>query len=142
MNTQYAFHSLTSHQSFSLGCAITGLVFYQELEDDEEEEAKYLFPEQYRNKLFFGDYCKGWIRMIDINGNLTFKTLNLSNSDTYAPAFVKGTAGGLSMTQGHDGSLYFSERGTWWGAYTTNMGVLTGMRLVVLNLYGFCLRCI
>jgi glucose/arabinose dehydrogenase len=107
----------------NLGCAITGLAFYQELEN---EEAEYLFPEQYRNKLFFGDYCQGWIRVIDINGNLTFKTLMLSNSETYAPAIVNGTVGGLSMTQGHDGSLYFSERGTFMGAYTTNMGVLTG----------------
>jgi glucose/arabinose dehydrogenase len=126
MNTRMLFFS----SIFSLGCAITGLAFYQELEN---EEAEYLFPEQYRNKLFFGDYCQGWIRVIDINGNLTFKTLMLSNSETYAPAIVNGTVGGLSMTQGHDGSLYFSERGTFMGAYTTNMGVLTGTRLDVLT---------
>lgn len=91
-----------------------------------ESEAEYLFPAAYRNKVIFGDYCRNWVRVIDIDGDLSFKTLTNTNANRYTTTLITGTVGPVGMTQGHDGGLYFAQRGTSNGAYLVNMGVLSG----------------
>jgi glucose/arabinose dehydrogenase len=76
--------------SDSLGCAITGGSFYN--------PATQQFPETYRGKYFYADFCEGWIRMFDPVAN---------TSDVFA----RFTHSPVDMEVTDDGSLYYLERG-------------------------------
>lgn len=72
------------------GCAITGGVFFS------PESSAY--PEEYRNKYFFQDYCNGWIDMLDIEQ---------LERESFATGLGERT---ISIDVGNDGNLYYLNR--------------------------------
>lgn len=72
------------------GCAITAGVFYN--------PATIQFPATYTGKYFFGDYCDGKIKTLDL-------------STKVATTFASGINRPLDMVTGNDGTLYFIARG-------------------------------
>ena len=70
-------------------CAITGGAFYSPLAGQ--------FPSDYVNDYFFGDYCGGWIRKLDLAaGSVT--------------TFATGIAAPVDLKVADDGSLYYLAR--------------------------------
>jgi glucose/arabinose dehydrogenase len=74
----------------TLGCAITGGVFYR--------PAVAHFPNEFTGDYFFADYCSGWIR-------------RLNPATGTATTFASGTAAVVDLDVGPDGSLYYLGRG-------------------------------
>jgi glucose/arabinose dehydrogenase len=72
-------------------CAITGGAFYSPTTPN--------FPSSYVGKYFFGDYCSGFIRM-------------LNPSTAQATDFLTGASQPVDIQVGTDGSLYYLARGT------------------------------
>jgi hypothetical protein len=72
-------------------CAITGGAFYSPSTPN--------FPSSYIGKYFFGDYCSGFIRMLD-------------PSTATATGFITGAKQPVDIQVGADGSLYYLARGT------------------------------
>ncbi len=72
------------------GCAITAGVFYNPTTAQ--------FPASYTGKYFFGDYCDGNIKTIDL-------------STKAVTTFASGINRPLDMVTGNDGTLYFIARG-------------------------------
>ena len=72
-------------------CAITGGAFYSPSTPN--------FPSFYVGKYFFGDYCSGFIRM-------------LNPSTAQATDFLTGASQPVDIKVGSDGSLYYLARGT------------------------------
>jgi glucose/arabinose dehydrogenase len=78
-----------SHQE---GCAVVGGTFFN--------PPTTTFPEKYRGKYFFGEYCQAQIRMIDPVTGMLEET------------FLRGTQRPVSIQVGPDGNLYYLTRGT------------------------------
>jgi glucose/arabinose dehydrogenase len=73
------------------GCAITGGAFYSPSTTN--------WPSSYIGKYFFGDYCSGFIRML--------------NPSTYRKSeFITGASAPVDIQVGKDGSFYYLARGT------------------------------
>ena len=72
-------------------CAITGGAFYS--------PSTVNFPSSYVGKYFFGDYCSGFIRV-------------LNPSTATASGFITGASQPVDIKVGADGSLYYLARGT------------------------------
>ena len=101
--TNPAYKSPVYYYGHSDGCAITGGAFYSPSTPN--------FPSSYVGKYFFGDYCSGFIRM-------------LNPSTAQATNFITGASQPVDIHVGADGSLYYLARGT--GSvmkvrYTTNL---------------------
>jgi glucose/arabinose dehydrogenase len=73
------------------GCAITGGAFYSPSTTN--------WPSSYRGKYVFGDYCSGFIRM-------------LNPATNQATAFITGASQPVDIQVGDDGSFYYLARGT------------------------------
>lgn len=73
------------------GCAIIGATFYSP--DD-----LYIFPQKYHDKYFFGDYCNGTIRYMDVN--------NPDQIDT----FITDIDRPISIITAPNGDMYYIER--------------------------------
>src|SRR4029078_6308722 len=73
------------------GCAITGGAFYSPTTPN--------FPSSYVGKYFFGDYCSGFIRV-------------LNPSTAQATNFITDASQPVDIQVGGDGSLYYLARGT------------------------------
>jgi glucose/arabinose dehydrogenase len=86
-----AFTSPVYYYDHSQGCAITGAAFYSPPNPN--------FPPFYIDKYFFGDYCSGFIRVLD-------------PSTGQATGFATGAASPVDIQVGADGSLYYLARGT------------------------------
>src|SRR5262249_42796206 len=86
-----AFTPPVYYYDHSQGCAITGAAFYSPLSPN--------FPSFYIDKYFFGDYCSGFIRVLDpVTGQ--------------AAEFATGAAGPVDIQVAANGSLYYLARGT------------------------------
>jgi len=101
--TNPAYKSPVYYYGHSDGCAITGGAFYSPSTPN--------FPSSYVGKYFFGDYCSGFIRI-------------LNPSTAQATNFITGASQPVDIHVGADGSLYYLARGT--GSvmkvrYTTNL---------------------
>ena len=101
--TNPAFKSPVYYYEHSEGCAITGGAFYSPSTPN--------FPSSYVGKYFFGDYCSGFIRVLD-------------PTTAKASGFITGASQPVDIQAGADGSLYYLARGT--GSvmkvrYTTNL---------------------
>src|SRR5437773_9996358 len=100
--TDPGYKSPVYYYGHSDGCAITGGAFYSPSTPN--------FPSSYVGKYFFGDYCAGFIRI-------------LNPSTAQASGFISGASQPVDIQVGADGSLYYLARGT--GSvmkirYTTN----------------------
>ncbi|TAH24752.1 MAG: T9SS C-terminal target domain-containing protein [Cytophagales bacterium] len=81
------------------GCAITGATtFYPENSN---------YPSEYKNKIFFMDFCNGWMSYLTLDGN----TVTRKPFATGLGKFGKGS-GHLGLEEGVDGNLYFITRFT------------------------------
>src|SRR5436305_5646812 len=89
--TNPAYQSPIYYYGHSEGCAITGGAFYSPSTPN--------FPSSYVGKYFFGDYCSGFIRI-------------LNPSTAQATEFVTGASQPVDIQVGADGSLYYLARGT------------------------------
>src|SRR5213596_2988836 len=89
--TNPAYQSPIYYYGHSDGCAITGGTFYSPSTPN--------FPPSYVGKYFFGDYCSGFIRMLD-------------PSTAKASGFISGASQPVDIQVGADGSLYYLARGT------------------------------
>src|SRR4029450_11340293 len=89
--TNPAYTSPVYYYGHSDGCAITGGAFYSPTTPN--------FPSSYVGKYFFGDYCSGFIRV-------------LNPSTTQASEFITGASQPVDIQVGADGSLYSLARGT------------------------------
>src|SRR5213596_751051 len=89
--TNPAYKSPIYYYGHSDGCAITGGAFYSPSIPN--------FPSSYIGKYFFGDYCSGFIRMLD-------------PSTAKASGFITGASQPVDIQVGADGSLYYLARGT------------------------------
>ena len=89
--TNPAYKSPIYYYGHSDGCAITGGAFYSLSTPN--------FPSSYVGKYFFGDYCSGFIRI-------------LNPSTAQATEFVTGASQPVDIQVGADGSLYYLARGT------------------------------
>ena len=101
--TNPAYKSPIYYYGHSDGCAITGGAFYSPSTPN--------FPSSYVGKYFFGDYCSGFIRMLD-------------PSTAKASGFISGASQPVDIQVGADGSLYYLARGTssvMKVRYTTNL---------------------
>ena len=101
--TNPAYQSPIYYYGHSDGCAITGGTFYSPSTPN--------FPPSYVGKYFFGDYCSGFIRMLD-------------PSTAKASGFISGASQPVDIQVGADGSLYYLARGTssvMKVRYTTNL---------------------
>src|SRR6266576_7019776 len=101
--TNPAYTSPIYYSGHSDECAITGVAFYSPSTPN--------FPSSYVGKYLFGDYCSGFIRMLD-------------PSTAQASGFITGASQPVDIQVGADGSLYYLARGT--GSvmkirYTTNL---------------------
>jgi glucose/arabinose dehydrogenase len=72
-------------------CAVMGASFYNPVNQQ--------FPDQYVGKYFFGDYCSGWIKVLD------------PNSGDITETFATGIDRPISILTAPDGSLYYIARG-------------------------------
>ncbi len=75
----------------SNGCAITGAAFYRPTTAN--------FPPEYTGRYFFGDFCAGFIRMLN------------PSSYTSATTFATGVSQLVDIQVAADGSLYYLARG-------------------------------
>lgn len=75
----------------SNGCAITGAAFYRPTTAN--------FPAEYAGRYFFGDFCAGFIRMLNPTGY------------TSATTFATGVSQLVDIQVSSDGSLYYLARG-------------------------------
>ena len=101
--TNPAYKSPIYYYGHDDGCAITGGAFYSPTTPN--------FPSSYVGKYFFGDYCSGFIRM-------------LNPATTQATDFITGASQPVDIQVGDDGSLYYLARGTssvMKVRYTTNL---------------------
>jgi len=89
--TNPAYKSPVYYYRHSEGCAITGGAFYSPTTSN--------FPSSYIGKYFFGDYCSGFIRM-------------LNPSTAQATNFITGASQPVDIQVGDDGSFYYLARGT------------------------------
>ena len=89
--TNPAYKSPVYYYGHSDGCAITGGAFYSPSTPN--------FPSSYVGKYFFGDYCSGFIRI-------------LNPSTAQATNFITGASQPVDIHVGADGSLYYLARGT------------------------------
>ena len=89
--TNPAYNSPVYYYGHDEGCAITGAAFYSPSTPN--------FPSSYIGKYFFGDYCSGFIRMLDPATN-------------QASDFMTGASQPVDIQVGADGSLYYLDRGT------------------------------
>ena len=101
--TNPAYKNPLYYYGHSDGCAITGGAFYSPSTPN--------FPSFYVGKYLFGDYCSGFIRI-------------LNPSTAQATNFITGASQPVDIQVGADGSLYYLARGT--GSvmkirYTTNL---------------------
>ena len=88
--TNPAYKSPIYYYGHSDGCAITGGAFYLPSTTN--------FPSSYVGKYFFGDYCSGFIRV-------------LNPSTAQATDFLTGASQPVDIQVGADGSLYYLARG-------------------------------
>lgn len=88
----------------TVGCSIIGAAFYS-------PEA-YSFPDNYHGKYFFGDYCKGFIKVLDPENGEELET------------FATDIARPLAFVVAPDGSFYYLERGNSGGNTSANRGAL------------------
>jgi glucose/arabinose dehydrogenase len=101
--TNPAYKSPSYYYGHSDGCAITGGAFYSPTTPN--------FPSFYVGKYFFGDYCSGFIRVLD-------------PATAQATDFITGASEPVDIQVGADGSLYYLARGTdsvMQVRYTTNV---------------------
>ena len=101
--TNPAYKSPIYYYGHSDGCAITGGAFYSPTTPN--------FPSSYVGKYFFGDFCSGFIRM-------------LNPATNQATDFITGASQPVDIQVGDDGSLYYLARGTssvMKVRYTTNL---------------------
>jgi glucose/arabinose dehydrogenase len=85
----YAYPNTRNTSVAGQGCAIVGSAFYN--------PANATFPADYAGDYFFGDYCEGWIRRLDVaTGAVT--------------EFADGIEGIVDIKVGDDGSLYYLSR--------------------------------
>jgi glucose/arabinose dehydrogenase len=89
--TNPAYKSPLYYYGHGEGCAITGGAFYSPSTPN--------FPSSYVGKYFFGDYCSGFIRMLD-------------PSTAKASGFITGASQPVDIQVGPGGSLYYLARGT------------------------------
>jgi hypothetical protein len=89
--TNTAYKSPVYYYGHSDGCAITGGAFYSPTTSN--------FPSSYIGKYFFGDYCSGFIRM-------------LNPATNQATGFITGASQPVDIQVRADGSLYYLARGT------------------------------
>src|SRR6266480_6872129 len=89
--TNPAYQSPIYYYGHSEGCAITGGAFYSPSTPN--------FPSSYAGKYLFGDYCAGFIRI-------------LNPSTAQATNFITGASQPVDIQVGADGSLYYLARGT------------------------------
>jgi glucose/arabinose dehydrogenase len=89
--TNPAYKSPVYYYGHDEGCAITGGAFYSPSTPN--------FPSSYIGKYFFGDYCSGFIRM-------------LNPATNQATAFITGASQPVDIQVGDDGSFYYLARGT------------------------------
>jgi glucose/arabinose dehydrogenase len=84
--------------SHSIGCAITGASFY--------DPQVSIFPEEFKNKYFFGDYCNNTIKVLDP----TTQTADLFLENGSGPTFIKTSPSGEmyigSFGGGNQGSIW------------------------------------
>jgi len=118
--TNPAYKSPIYYYDHSNGCAITGGAFYSPSTSN--------FPSSYVGKYFFGDYCSGFIRMLNPATNL-------------ATSFITGASQPVDIQVGADGSLYYLARGTksvMKIRYTTNLSpVITTQPTSILVSVGY-----
>src|SRR5204863_2104084 len=88
--TNPAYKSPIYYYGHGEGCAITGGAFYSPSTPN--------FPSSYVGKYFFGDYCSGFIRI-------------LNPSTAQATEFITGASQPVDIQVGADGSLYYLARG-------------------------------
>lgn len=94
--------------SHSVGCAVTGAAFYN--------PAALQFPPQYIGKYFFGDYCGGFIKVLDPDSGDILET------------FATGIQRPVNILTAPDGSLYYLERrGLGGGSQTDNTSTSNGV---------------
>jgi glucose/arabinose dehydrogenase len=89
--TNPAYTSPVYYYGHDQGCAITGGAFYSPSTPN--------FPSSYVGKYFFGDYCSGFIRMLD-------------SSTGQATGFLTGASQPVDIQVSADGSFYYLARGT------------------------------
>jgi len=89
--TNPEYESPIYYYGHSDGCAITGGAFYSPTTPN--------FPSSYVGKYFFGDYCSGFIRV-------------LNPSTAQATNFITDASQPVDIQVGADGSLYYLARGT------------------------------
>ena len=89
--TNPEYESPIYYYGHSDGCAITGGAFYSPSTPN--------FPSSYVGKYFFGDYCSGFIRV-------------LNPSTAQATNFITDASQPVDIQVGADGSLYYLARGT------------------------------
>jgi glucose/arabinose dehydrogenase len=89
--TNPAYKSPVYYYGHGEGCAITGGAFYSPTTSN--------FPSSYIGKYFFGDYCSGFIRM-------------LNPATNQATGFITGASQPVDIQVGDDGSFYYLARGT------------------------------
>ena len=99
-NNQEPFYDY-NHQ---IGCSIIGAAFYN--------PQNYTFPERYHGKYFFGDYCQGFIKVLDPETGEVEET------------FATNVARPLAFAVSADGSFYHLDRGSSGGNTSANNGAL------------------
>lgn len=72
------------------GCAIMGASFYNPVQSQ--------FPERYRGKYFFGDYCEGYIKVMD------------PHTGEIEEVFAEGINRPIGILTAPDGSMYYLAR--------------------------------
>ena len=93
-NYQDPIYAYTRGGGIDAGCAITGAAFY-----NFEQFPEQSYPEIYRGKYFFADYCNGYIRVLD------------PNSESLLPeAFIENINRPITIRVAPDGSLYYLAR--------------------------------
>jgi glucose/arabinose dehydrogenase len=89
----YKHDSLPNTPSSTSGCAITGGTFYYP-----PAGASTPFPAMYEGDYFFADFCNGWIRRLEADG------------ERVRP-FANGASFPVDLKVGPDGGLYYLEQG-------------------------------
>jgi glucose/arabinose dehydrogenase len=90
----YKHDSLRRTPPATSGCAITGGTFYYPPAD-----ASTSFPAEYQGDYFFADFCNGWIRKLDADGESV-------------SGFASGAILPVDLKVGPDGGLYYLELGS------------------------------
>lgn len=84
--------------SHAEGCAITGAAFYN--------PRITTFPEEYKNKYFFGDYCNNTIKAFDPETQITNLFLENGNGPTFIKISEQGEMYVGSFGGGNEGSVW------------------------------------